>query len=169
MPWEGLEKLSFRANCSLPCNSLFSRTTSLISAASHSLPWQGTFMTCGRIRSLSVVGVPGFAQASSAFRPRRPGRPPARPFGCPRDPAFKSRLFQAELLRYCTNLWSGCWDLNPGPSGPKPDALASCATPRYKCELCGAQRRQCVISTAEAEQAVSIKCASSDNRKHFFD
>ena len=30
------------------------------------------------------------------------------------------------------NYWSGRQDLNPRPSGPKPDALPSCATPRYK-------------------------------------
>src|SRR5205823_5959084 len=29
---------------------------------------------------------------------------------------------------------SGRRDLNPGPSGPKPDALPDCATPRRRCE-----------------------------------
>src|SRR6266699_3078285 len=29
---------------------------------------------------------------------------------------------------------SGRRDLNPGPSGPKPDALPDCATPRWHCD-----------------------------------
>lgn len=37
-----------------------------------------------------------------------------------------SRIF---YCRFFYN-WSGCRDLNPGPSAPKADALPNCATPR---------------------------------------
>ena len=53
----------------------------------------------------------------------------ARPKGLePLTPALEGRC--SIQLSY-ERTWSGWQDLNPRPSGPKPDALPNCATPRY--------------------------------------
>ncbi len=45
----------------------------------------------------------------------------------PSQLAWKARALP---LSYTRIYWSGWQDLNPRPSGPKPDALPNCATPR---------------------------------------
>ena len=44
-----------------------------------------------------------------------------------RDPVTASAASRRPMR---CKAWSGRWDLNPGPSGPQPDALPGCATPR---------------------------------------
>ncbi len=43
---------------------------------------------------------------------------------CPQDDRKEEQAMLVPLL-------SGYCDSNTGPSGPKPDALANCATPRF--------------------------------------
>lgn len=44
---------------------------------------------------------------------------------------FNPLLKQQKSPSFERLFWSGCWDLNPGPPGPKPGAIANFATARY--------------------------------------
>ncbi len=48
---------------------------------------------------------------------------------------FSPLLYLLSYLGMLYRKWSGWQDLNPRPTGPKPVALPSCATPRYKAKF----------------------------------
>ena len=59
--------------------------------------------------------IPYQAQAARAYTPKC--------VGTKKETHWKSVSFSVKMSGYC--------DSNTGPSGPKPDALANCATPRF--------------------------------------
>ena len=52
--------------------------------------------------------------------------------------------------------WSGRQDSNLRPSGPKPDALPDCATPRKKANQKKTYQKSCGKKTRKAESFVSV-------------